>query len=68
MTHFVHPDFRDVHPGVERVERAATALKDMASRFDGVRGGASLLLVTHSESAAARAAAGGPWPPTGAYA
>jgi hypothetical protein len=44
MTHFVHPDFRDVHPGVERVERAATALKDMASRFDGVRGGASLLL------------------------
>lgn len=44
MTHFVSSDFRDVHPGVQRVERAVTAFKDMVAQFDGARGGASLLL------------------------
>ncbi|TFZ06720.1 hypothetical protein EZ313_08880 [Ramlibacter henchirensis] len=44
MTQFVHVDYPTQHSGVERIERAAGALKDIASRFDGARGAATLLL------------------------
>lgn len=44
MTQFVHVDYPTQHPGVERVERAAAALRAIASDFDGARGIATLLL------------------------
>jgi hypothetical protein len=44
MTQFVHIDYPTVHPGIERVRRAAGALKHIASTFDGARGAATLLL------------------------
>lgn len=44
MTSFVHIDYRTEHPGVTRLERAASALKSLSSGFDAARGAASLLL------------------------
>ena len=44
MTNFAHVDYPTEHLGVTRAENAAASIKDMASRFDGTRGAASLLL------------------------
>lgn len=44
MTSFVHIDYRTEHPGVTRLEKAATAFKNVASGFDASRGAASMLL------------------------
>ncbi len=44
MTSFVHLEYPTQHPGVVRAERTAQAIKDVASRFDGARGAATLLL------------------------
>lgn len=44
MTQFAHVDYPTQHPGVERIERAASALRQIASGFDGARGAATLLL------------------------
>lgn len=44
MTAFAHVEYPTEHPGVVRAENAAAALKDVAARFDGARGAASLLL------------------------
>ena len=44
MTQFVHVDYPTEHPGVERIQRAAVALRDIASGFDGARSAATLLL------------------------
>ncbi len=44
MTSFVHTEYFTEHPGVVRAERAAASLKNLASRFDGARGAATLLL------------------------
>jgi len=44
MTTFVHVQYPTEHPGVVRAENAVLALKSAASRFDGARGAASLLL------------------------
>ena len=41
---FVHPHFPTQHPGVVRAERVMGELKGAASRFDGARATASLLL------------------------
>lgn len=44
MTSFAHVDYPTEHPGVVRAENAAASLKHMASKFDGARGAATLLL------------------------
>lgn len=44
MTSFAHITYPTEHAGVIRAENAAASIKDMASRFDGTRGAASLLL------------------------
>ena len=44
MTNFAHVDYPTEHLGVTRAENAAASIKDIASRFDGTRGAASLLL------------------------
>lgn len=44
MTQFAHVDYPTQHPGVERMQRAAGALRQIASGFDGARGAATLLL------------------------
>jgi len=44
MTQFAHVDYPTQHPGVERIERAASALRQIATGFDGARGAATLLL------------------------
>ena len=44
MTQFAHVDYPTQHPGVERIERAAVALRQIATGFDGARGAATLLL------------------------
>ena len=44
MTSFVHVDHPTQHPGVVRAERVAESVKNLASRFDGTRGIATLLL------------------------
>jgi hypothetical protein len=44
MTNFAHVDYPTQHLGVVRAENAVASVKDMASRFDGTRGAASLLL------------------------
>ncbi|MGH6627943.1 MAG: hypothetical protein ACRECD_15615 [Burkholderiaceae bacterium] len=44
MTSFVHLEYPTQHPGVVRAERTAEAIKGLASRFDGARGAATLLL------------------------
>ena len=44
MTAFAHVDHPTEHPGVVRAERLAASLKHAASRLDGARAGASLLL------------------------
>ncbi|KQT12253.1 hypothetical protein [Ramlibacter sp. Leaf400] len=44
MTQFAHIDHPTQHPGVERVQRAAGALREIASGFNGARGAATLLL------------------------
>ncbi|MFT4242139.1 MAG: hypothetical protein QM569_07635 [Acidovorax sp.] len=44
MTSFVHVHYPTEHPGVVRAENAVAALKGAASRFDGARGAATLLL------------------------
>ena len=44
MTSFAHVDYPTEHPGVVRAQRAAKALKHLASGFDGARGVATLLL------------------------
>lgn len=44
MTQFAHVDYPTQHPGVERMQRAAQALRQIASGFDGARGAATLLL------------------------
>jgi hypothetical protein len=43
-TSFVHVDYPAQHPGVERAGRVFGELKSAASRFDGARASASLLL------------------------
>jgi hypothetical protein len=44
MTQFAHVDYPTQHPGVERMQRAAGALRQIASGFDSARGAATLLL------------------------
>jgi hypothetical protein len=44
MTSFVHVDRPTEHPGVARAERAFSAIRDLATNFDGARGAATLLL------------------------
>ncbi len=44
MTSFAPADYPTEHPGVARFERAVAALRDLARRFDGARGAATLLL------------------------
>jgi hypothetical protein len=44
MTQFVHVDYPTPHSGIERIQRGAAALRDIASGFDGARGAATLLL------------------------
>ena len=44
MTSFIHVEHATHHPGVERAQRAAGALKQIARGFDGARGTASLML------------------------
>jgi hypothetical protein len=44
MTAFVHVDHPTEHLGVVRAERFVQGVKNAASRFDGTRAGASLLL------------------------
>ena len=44
MTQFVHVDYPTRHSGVERMQRAAGAVREIVSSFDGARGAATLLL------------------------
>lgn len=44
MTSFAHVDHPAEHPGVVRAENAAAAVRQIATRFDGARGAATLLL------------------------
>ena len=44
MTAFAHVDHPTEHPGVVRAQRLAASVKNAASRFDGARAGASMLL------------------------
>jgi hypothetical protein len=44
MTQFAHVDYPTQHPGVERMQRAAGALRQIASGFDSARGATTLLL------------------------
>jgi hypothetical protein len=44
MTSFANVHYPTEHPGVVRAQNAAAALKDVAARFDGARGAATLLL------------------------
>lgn len=44
MTSFAHITYPTEHAGVIRAENAAAAIKDVAHRFEGTRGAASLLL------------------------
>lgn len=44
MTSFVHVDYPTEHPGVIRAEKAAAALRGIATGFDSARGAASLML------------------------
>ncbi len=44
MTSFVHVDHPTEHPGVVRAERVVASVRGLASRFDGNRAIASLLL------------------------
>jgi hypothetical protein len=44
MTAFAHVNHPAEHPGVVRAERLAGRIREGASRFDGARAGASLLL------------------------
>ena len=44
MTQFAHIDYPTQHPGVERMQRAAGAVREIVSSFDGARGAATLLL------------------------
>lgn len=44
MTQFAHIDYPTQHAGIERMQRAAGALRQIASGFDGARGAATLLL------------------------
>jgi hypothetical protein len=44
MTSFVHPSFRTNHPGVDRVESALGAARDMRKGFDSTRSIAAMLL------------------------
>ena len=44
MTSFVHPSFRTNHPGVDRVESALGAARNMRRGFDSTRSIAAMLL------------------------
>ncbi|NPC55280.1 hypothetical protein [Caenimonas soli] len=44
MTSFAHVDYPTQHPGIVRAERVAESVKQLASRLDGTRAVASLLL------------------------
>src|SRR5688500_17575683 len=44
MTSFVHVDHPTQHPGVMRAERVAESVKNLASRLDGTRAIATVLL------------------------
>ena len=44
MTSFAHVDHPAEHPGVVRAENAAAAVRQIATRVDGARGAATLLL------------------------
>jgi hypothetical protein len=44
MTSFVHVDHPTQHPGVVRAERVAESVKNLASRLDGTRAIATMLL------------------------
>ena len=44
MASFIHLDYSTQHPGVTRAGQAVDTVKDIARRFEGTRGTASLLL------------------------
>jgi hypothetical protein len=44
MTSFVHTNFRNTHPGVDRMESAVGAAKQLGRGYDSTRGLAAMLL------------------------